>query len=211
MQSNVILAVARICAMRLQNAIQYLDIVYVARDINTKMFWGAQISGDWLLVDQCMLVSDYAVRLASVLFIAHIVECRNKDPNCPDVEVKTITSSSLLVPSTTTLSFSTTQTQTQTTVTTQTVTQTNTESSTTCYTKAPIPTSVNVCSLEDGKNLCDETTRCDPITKMCICKQGYKFTGDISSSKQWRLAVGGPVYVDVGLKCDLGKLLIGLV
>ncbi len=137
----------------------------------------------------------------SGLFLA----CDNGDVRCPEVDVKACTTVTTSIPSTTVPTSSITDTVTMKSTVTLTETSHQTETTTTCSTKTPVPTSCSGCDPTSGQNLCDEDTVCDPVAKQCVCRKGFKHANSLSSNNQWRLSVGGSVYVSPGSSCSIGK------
>jgi hypothetical protein len=131
--------------------------------------------------------------------------CADGNINCPEVQVKVCTARTAIIPSTATTTLSTTTTLTSTSSSTTTTTSTITSTSTTCSVKNALPTSCTACDPLAENNMCDETTVCDDQKHLCVCKLGYKHESIASSTKQWRLIVGGPVYVHVGDSCSIRK------
>ena len=80
-----------------------------------------------------------------------------------------------------------------------------TQTTTICTTAAPVPTLCSGCDPLAGQNMCDETTLCSGNLRQCECRRGYKYENVAGSQNQWRLAIGGPVYVKAGLQCDIRK------
>ncbi len=149
-----------------------------------------------------MFVWDCIVQCVSNDKVVLNLACNNNNLDCPEVSLQTCTSTQVYVPQTQTSVLSTTQTVTARSTLTMNATQTQTSTLTTCTTAAPVPRSCSGCDSLAGNNMCDETTTCDG-QKQCACRRGFKYENVAGSQNQWRLAIGGVVYVRAGLKCDL--------
>ncbi len=133
-----------------------------------------------------------------------IIACNNNNLDCPEVSLQTCTSTQIYNPQTQTSVLSTTQTATRRATLTMNTTRTETSIMTVCTTAAPVPRTCSGCDSLASNNMCDETTTCDG-QKQCACRRGFKYENVAASPNQWRLTIGGPVYVKAGLKCDIRK------